>query len=114
VYTLAEPLTVSPHGKNRPELELLKRLDALMDARQAQAQNHRQIVAILQNTVSQIGSVQFDYYFRAGRSYFTINHAMGHAGNLFFKSAFDNLLKGSKEKPHVVLNPESFCIIFRI
>jgi hypothetical protein len=61
-----------------------------------------------------MGSVQIDNYFRAGRAYFTIRHEMGQKGNLFFKSVFDNILKGSVEKPHVTNKQDEICVIFRI
>lgn len=78
------------------------------------AQNHKQVVAFLQELESRIDLMQTSHYFRAGRAYLTVNHSMGKAGNLFFKSVFDNLLKECKEKPHVVSDEKSVCVIFRI
>lgn len=77
-------------------------------------QNHEQIAAILEDLSSKIGMMQTSHYFRAGKTYFTINHVMGKAGNLFFKSLFENLLRHYKEKPHVVSEQNGICVIFRI
>jgi len=77
-------------------------------------QNHKQIAIILQEMASRIGSIQTDYYFRAGRTYFTINHGMGSAGNLFFKSVFENLLQDTKENSHFITQENKFCAIIRI
>jgi hypothetical protein len=77
-------------------------------------QNHKQIAQVLQEIASRIGSIRTDYYFRAGRAYFTIDHSMGPAGNLFFKSVFDNLLQNAKENSHFITQENSFCAIIRI
>jgi hypothetical protein len=39
---------------------------------------------------------------------------MGPAGNLFFKSVFDNLLQNAKENPHFITQENNFCAIIRI
>lgn len=78
-------------------------------------QNHEQIAKIVRELSLKIGMMQSSHYFRAGRAYFTINHEMGKSGNLFFKSVFENLLRGcAEEKPFVTSEKNSICIIFRI
>ncbi|HET8719376.1 MAG TPA: hypothetical protein VFM64_00075 [Candidatus Nitrosotenuis sp.] len=75
--------------------------------------NYAEIAAILQSIAAKVGSVQVESYFRAGRAYFTINHTMGPAGNLFFKTAFEKLLRNSA-KPHVTTNQNEISRICRI
>jgi hypothetical protein len=108
--------------KKQPEFELIEALDnesitidALMPtALNFTIQNHKQVAEILQEIASKLDRTQINHYFRAGRAYFTISHEMGNAGNLFFKSVFDNLLQGTKGKSHSMLNQNTFCIIFRL
>ncbi len=123
LVSLKESANILHSNKNSSEFELVEQLsfDMLTSYGLDSAsygykiQSHEQIAEVLNDLASKIGMVQTSYYFRAGRNYFTINHAMGKAGNLFFKSVFDNLLKGcSNEKPHVITDQKSICVIFRI
>jgi hypothetical protein len=92
----------------------MQTIDALnQTALNKKIQNHKQIDQVLQEIATRIGSVHANYYFRAGRAYFTINHGMGPAGNLFFKSVFDNLLQNAKNS-HFITQENNFCAIIRI
>lgn len=73
-----------------------------------------QIDTILQNLTSKIPSVQTSHYFRAGKHYFTINHKMGYAGNILFKSIFDNFLKGNQDNTYLITQENHLCVICRI
>lgn len=74
----------------------------------------RQIDDILQNITSQIPSIQISHYFRAGKHYFTINHKMGYAGNILFKSIFDNFLKENQDNVYLITQENSICVICRV
>ncbi len=69
---------------------------------------------ILQNITSKIPSTQMSHYFRAGKHYFTINHKMGYAGNILFKSIFDNFLKENHDNAYLITQENSVCVICRI
>jgi hypothetical protein len=73
-----------------------------------------QIDTILQNLASKIPSVQINHYFRAGKHYFTINHKMGYAGNILFKSIFDNFLKENQDNAYLTTQENGICVICRI
>lgn len=102
------------------ELEVIEQLSAGMlasfgaESIPYRAQNHKEVAAVLQDMAQNTGAMQVSHYFRAGRAYFTIEHSMGKAGNLFLKSAFDSLLRGCVEKPHVIAEQNHVCVIFRI
>lgn len=78
------------------------------------ANSRKEVAAFMHELESQIETIQINHYFRAGRTYLTVKHTMGKPGNLFFKSVFEKLLKGCKEKPHITSDEKSICIIFRI
>lgn len=67
----------------------------------------------IENILKKIPSVQIQYYFRAGKNYFTINHQMGYAGNILFKIIFDTLLKENNDKSYRITHENSFCVICR-
>jgi hypothetical protein len=77
------------------------------------AQDMNQINLILENIAAKIPSVQTQHYFRAGKNYFTVNHQMGYAGNVFFKIIFDALLKESRDKSYQIAQENCFCVIYR-
>lgn len=79
----------------------------------AEPHNYTEIAVILQSIAAKVGSVHVESYFRAGRAYFTISHTMGPAGNLFFKTAFEKMLRNSA-KPHIVTNQNEISVICRI
>jgi hypothetical protein len=74
--------------------------------------NTGQIDAVMKNIQSKIPSTKISQYFRAGKNYYTINHKFGHAGNLFFKSVFDDLLK-ENQGCYITTQENSICIICR-
>jgi hypothetical protein len=76
-------------------------------------QGMNQINLILENIAAKIPSVQTQHYFRAGKNYFTVNHQMGYAGNVFFKIIFDTLLKESRDKSYQIAQENCFCVIYR-
>lgn len=71
------------------------------------------IDAVMKNMQSKIPSIEVSQYFRAGKSYYTINHKFGHTGNLFFKSVFDGLVKENKCCSYMITHENSICIICR-
>jgi hypothetical protein len=73
----------------------------------------RQIDAAINSIKSKIPSIQISQYFRAGKNYYTINHKFGYAGNLFFKSIFDSLLKENQGHSHIIAQDNSICVICR-
>ena len=88
-------------------------LQDLESLENAEPHNYAEIAAVLQSIAAKVGSVRVESYFRAGRAYFTISHTLGPAGNLFFKTAFDKLLRNSA-KPHVTTNQNEISVICRI
>ncbi len=122
LYSLKDSLNMLHSGSKQSEFGFIEQLGTCMQTIDAlkqtelskKIQNHKQIATILQEMASRIGSIQTDYYFRAGRTYFTINHGMGPAGNLFFKSVFENLLQDAKENSHFITQENNFCAIIRI
>jgi hypothetical protein len=74
--------------------------------------NAGQIDAVMKNIQSKIPSTKISQYFRAGKNYYTINHKFGYAGNLFFKSIFDDLLKGNQGY-YITTQENSICVICR-
>lgn len=74
----------------------------------------RQIDNILQNITSKVPSIQISHYFRAGKHYFTINHKMGYAGNILFKSIFDNFLKENQDNAYLITQENGICVICRV
>lgn len=122
LYSLKDSLNILHSSRKQSEFGLVEQLGACMQTIDAlnqtslnkKIQNHEQIAQVLQEIASRIGSIQTNYYFRAGRAYFTINHGMGPAGNLFFKSVFENLLQDAKENCHFTTQENSFCAIIRI
>ncbi|MGQ0771758.1 MAG: hypothetical protein ACT4NT_03185 [Nitrososphaerota archaeon] len=74
----------------------------------------RKIDRLLQSITSKIPSAQMSHYFRAGKHYFTINHKMGYAGNILFKSIFDNFLKERQDNAYLITQENSICVICRV
>jgi hypothetical protein len=115
---LKDSLNILSSNKKQSEFQLCEKLGvepltvemSASDARMPQS--HKQIATILQEMTSKNDSIHISHYFRAGRAYFTINHKMGLAGNLFFKSFFTNVLGGARFFP--VEHENNLCVIFRI
>lgn len=122
LYSLKDSLNVLRSSRKQSEFGLVEQLGVCMQTIDAlnqtalnkKIQNHKQIAQVLQEIASRIGSIQTNYYFRAGRAYFTINHGMGPAGNLLFKAVFENLLQNTKENSHFITQENRFCAIIRI
>lgn len=76
-------------------------------------QDPNQIKSILKNITTKIPSVKIQQYFRAGKNYFTIDHQMGHAGNMLFKVLFDMVFCKNQELYHLAQG-NRFSIICRI
>lgn len=68
----------------------------------------------LQNMASKIPSTIYVKYARAGKNYITIEHKMGHLGNLFFCGMFDKIVKENNfENNYTILEQNKICFIFR-
>lgn len=77
-------------------------------------QNSNQIKLILESIATRIPSVEIQQYFRAGKNYFTINHQLGYAGNIFFKTLFDMVLGENQDKSYQLVQENRFSIICRL
>lgn len=77
-------------------------------------QGSNQVRLILESIAARIPSVEIQQYFRAGKNYFTINHQMGYAGNIFFKTLFDIVLGKNQDKSYQLVHENRFSIICRL
>jgi hypothetical protein len=83
-------------------------------ANPAHEQDSNQIKLILESIATRMPSVEVQQYFRAGKNYFTINHQMGYAGNIFFKTLFDMVLGKNQDKSYQLIQENRFSIICRL